>query len=130
MVSRKSCVFRRLKLLQKLGKKLCLRLKKRVSLSVYRITWAGHLVQLREGEFKRRYHMSKEKFDLLLMQCQEVHEFFRPLTLHQQQHAEYWTESIESEHKMAVKLRWLSGGSYLDIHLCHGCSKGMVYTCV
>ena len=131
---KKSLVFlRRIRLLSKLSKTFFLGpAKTRQNLPVFRISWADHVAQLRKGEFKRRYRMSKEKFDYLLEQCAQVDPFFKPLTTEQCRLTKCATGSggIEPEHKLAVALRWLAGGSFLDIRLCHGIGKKTVYMCL
>ena len=97
-----------------------------------RVDWDSHVAHMRKGEFVRRYRMSEDKFDILLSQCQQQSDFFKPPNAKTEQHTRnmFGAASIDVRHKLAAALRWFAGGSYLDIRLCHGMSKEMMYKCV
>ena len=122
---------RRLQTLYKLQKSGTAK-KTRRNLPVHRVLWADHIATLREGEFARRYRMPKHKFDYLLLQCSQVDKFFLPLTPEQERKTKNTNGSsgLEPEHKLAITLRWLAGGNYLDIRLVHGCSLQTVHDCL
>ena len=105
---------------------------RRKNLPVVRTDWDDHLKTLRAGEFERRYRMDETKFTYLLDQCAEQSEFFRPLTPENRKlhHNLYGADPIDVRHKLAAALRWLAGGSYLDVRLVHGISRETLYTCV
>ena len=97
-----------------------------------RKSWSAHLAELCPGEFKRRYRMSAERFNVLLEEVAKQHKFFRQLTpqqeaLHRNFHG---CAGIDPRHKLAVAIRWFAGGSHMDIRLVHGMSKAAVYHCM
>ena len=106
--------------------------KRRQNLPNARPAWDDHLKTLRPGEFERRYRMDEKKFHSLLDQCAEQSEFFQecgPMKRRIHQNC-YGCDPIDVRHKLAATLRWLAGGSYLDVRLVHGMSREMLYACV
>ena len=106
--------------------------KRRKNLPIKRTDWHVHLETLRHGEFERRYRMSETKFKFLLEQCAEHSEFFQECgpekrRLHR---CCYGCDPIDVRHKLGAALRWLAGGSYLDVRLVHGMSREELYACV
>ena len=76
--------------------------------------------------------MSMHKFTFLLKELQDVHQFFRPVdtkgkVLHR---SLYGCDPIDPRHKLAVAIRWMAGGSYLDIRLVHGMATKTMYDCI
>ena len=102
---------------------------KQKNLPVFRKDWDEHVLSLRGEEFERRYLMPQEKFDYLLEQCAAQSTFFCCLNEEQRRlhRCCYGCDPVDVRHKLAAALRWMSGGSYLDIRLVHGLSR--TYTC-
>ena len=101
-------------------------------MSIARMDWDFHVTTLRPGEFCRRHRMSEEKFMFHLIPIQEQTEFFRELTPEKRRlhRCCYGVDPLDSRHKLAAALRWIAGGSYLDIRLVHGMSQSMLHSCI
>lgn len=87
-----------------------------------RLNWSEHVAKLlHEGSFNATYRMSHEAFNTLLA-------FLCPMiTPNLVKALNSCDEEIYPEMVMAVGLRWLSGGSYLDIKNVYGISTPTVY---
>ena len=91
-----------------------------------RLLWEQHLAELRqEGEvaFRRLYRMKESSFFKLL-------SYIRPNLHSNEVMSELRTGGkgvITPELALHCLLRWLSGGSYLDIRLCAGMSASYFY---
>jgi hypothetical protein len=82
--------------------------------------WKRHVAR---GAFKRRLRMEKESFDLLLSY---IYEWL----LVNEQMANLRGGTIIPELCLYCTLRWLAGGSYLDISDVAGISKASFYRVV
>jgi len=89
-----------------------------------RLCWEDHLEKLQhEGMFSRTYRMSYEAFLKLLL-------FIRPsLQCRNGNSDQGGAELIRPEIVMAIALRWLAGGSYIDIRHAYFCSVTSIYRC-
>jgi DDE superfamily endonuclease len=89
-----------------------------------RLNWAEHLRKLQhEHAFNRTYRMSFTAFCKLL-------DLLRDdlMTMTDSQHGGYHdTDAVEPELIMAIGIRWLAGGSYVDIRHVYGCSVASVF---
>ncbi|KAI2492824.1 DDE superfamily endonuclease [Fragilaria crotonensis] len=89
-----------------------------------RLNWAEHVRKLHhEQAFDRTYRMSFEAFSTLL-------DLLRDdlTTMTATQHGgNHDTDPVEPELIMAIGIRWLAGGSYVDIRHVYGCSVPSVY---
>ena len=76
--------------------------------------------------------MPRAKFTELLDEVAQNSKFFQELTPDQETHSKNYNgcESVDPRHKLAAALRWMAGGSHLDIRLVHGMSKSMMYKCL
>ena len=99
---------------------------------LHRVDWDFHVLSLKHGEFERRYRMPFRKFNWLLRQLEKESDFFRPCNRKaaQRHRRFYGCDPVDVRHKLAVALRWLAGGSYLDSRLVHGMTTCMMYNCV
>jgi hypothetical protein len=90
----------------------------------HRLCWEEHLEKLQhEGMFSRTYRMSYEAFMKLLL-------FIRPKLLCRTGNpVQAGSELIKPEIVMAIALRWLAGGSYIDIRHAYFCSVPSIYRC-
>lgn len=87
-----------------------------------RLNWNEHVEKLLHEEyFNATYRMSHEAFTSLL---NFLHPMITPNLIKALNSCE---EAIYPEMVMAVGLRWLSGGSYIDIKNVYGISKSTVY---
>ena len=89
-------------------------------------SWAEHVGQLTEEEFRLRYRFTFEGFyELLDKICDD-------LLVHDEELAATakWGCVVEPETKLAMALRYLAGGSPLDLRLIYAVSKSYVYDCV
>jgi DDE superfamily endonuclease len=103
--------------------------KQRISFFVRdRIEWEDHVAKLlSEGEsaFARMYRMSHGSFTKL---CSILHPH---LTMNAEMSSLRTKKGpITTEIALHCLLRWMAGGSYLDIRLCAGVSKSSFYLCV
>ena len=76
-----------------------------------------------EHAFDRTYRMSVAAFYRLL-------DLLRDdlMTMNESQHGGYHdTDAVEPELIMAIGIRWLAGGSYVDIQHVYGCSIASVF---
>ena len=89
-------------------------------------SWAEHVGQLTEEEFRLRYRFTFEGFyELLDKICDD-------LLVHDEELAATakWGCVVEPETKLAMALRYLAGGSPLDLRLIYAVSKSYVYDCI
>jgi len=88
-----------------------------------RVEWV-HLQTVLQGvTFKRYYRLSKNTFQILLARI-------RPYLVKNEAMASLRGGVITPEIMLACTLRWLAGGSYLDIVLVHGISVTGFRACV
>tara|TARA_B110000046_G_scaffold177123_1_gene203556 strand:+ start:224 stop:1549 length:1326 start_codon:yes stop_codon:yes gene_type:complete len=89
-------------------------------------SWTEHVGQLTEDEFKLRYRFTFEGFYQLLDKIRD------DLLVHDLEQAAIakWGRVVEPETKLAIALRYLAGGSPLDLRLIYAVSKSYVYDCV
>lgn len=81
-----------------------------------RLSWLLHVAKLQheEGEFERTYHMSLRAYNKLLDLLRDS------ITLDHSKAG--GSDLILPELVVAIGLRWLAGGSYIDIRHAYGCS--------
>ena len=89
-------------------------------------SWADHLALLTEKEFKERYRLDWSAFHDLLKLIRD------DIMVQDEKQARYakWGYLVEPEVKLAIALRYLAGGSHLDLRLIYHVSSSYVYTCV
>ena len=89
-------------------------------------SWDDHLGRLNEDEFKQRYRLTWPAFQKLLDVIRS------DLTVMDQKQARLAKcgELVPPEVKLAIALRFLAGGSPLDLQLLYHVSKSYVYKCV
>ena len=93
-----------------------------------RMEWDYHLEQLHRespGSFDRLYRMSLSSFRKL---CLLIDPFVQVVEIKSNNRT--GKKSIGSEVVLHCLLRWLAGGSYLDIRLSAGISRPSVYVCI
>eukprot|EP00808_Paulinella_micropora_P017359 g52927.t1 len=84
--------------------------------------WETRVASLLDRRFKRRYRVTKEQFDTLLSRlrpelevaCAKAHCY----------------ASVAPELQLSMTLRFLAGGSYLDIADLHGVAESTFYKCL
>lgn len=93
---------------------------------VSQFSWTDHVLGLTEREFKMRYRLDFDAF-------RELVKIIRPdLTVSSQEQARRakWGQVVRPESKVAIALRFLAGGSPLDLKLIYDVSISYVYYCV
>eukprot|EP00808_Paulinella_micropora_P010168 g38690.t1 len=88
----------------------------------HRMDWETRVASLSDRRFKRRYRVTKEQFDTLLSRlrpelevaCAKAHCY----------------ASVAPELQLSMNLRFLAGGSYLDIADLHGVGESTFYKCL
>jgi hypothetical protein len=88
--------------------------------------WEEHVTRFSEAEFKLRYRFTFDAFT-------ELVELLRAdLSVSDEKQAKHakWGTVIQPETKLAMALRFLAGGSPLDLKLIYDVSKSYVYHCV
>ena len=89
-----------------------------------RLDWFKHVGSIDERLFTRAYRLSPATFDELL-------DKIRPALEKNETQAQRSSSSrIEPETRLAATLRYLAGGSYLDICFTHGIATPSFYDCV
>jgi len=89
-----------------------------------RLDWFKHVGSIDERLFTRAYRLSPATFDELLNKI-------RPALEKNETQAQRSSSSrIEPETRLAATLRYLAGGSYLDICFTHGIAIPSFYDCV
>ena len=89
-------------------------------------SWLDHLARLTPDEFRLRYRLDYDTFDVLLRQIRSELE---PSNEKQARRAK-WGHLVEPEVKLAVTLRFLAGGMVEDLRMIYHMSKAYVYECV
>ena len=87
--------------------------------------WADHVARLSELEFKQRYRLTFDAF-------YEMLDSIKPALTVDEKMAKVTKNGhvVEPEVKLAIALRFLAGGSPLDLCLIYHVSKSHVYDCV
>eukprot|EP00808_Paulinella_micropora_P004375 g41034.t1 len=88
----------------------------------HRMDWETRVASLSDRRFTRRYRVTKEQFDTLLSRllpelevaCAKAHSY----------------ASVAPELQLSMTLRFLAGGSYLDIADLHGVGESTFYKCL
>jgi hypothetical protein len=89
-----------------------------------RLHWEEHLRKLHhEQKFDRTYRMSYSAYCKLLDLLRD--DLMTACTGQRGGYAD--TDSMEPELIMAIGIRWLAGGSYIDIRHVYGCSVASVF---
>lgn len=89
-----------------------------------RLHWPTHRAQLSSSEFQRYYRLDKETFDVLL-------ERLRPLLAVDEAMAMRGSSGpVSPELQLSMTLRFLAGGSYLDLILLHGVHRSTFFKAV
>jgi len=90
-----------------------------------RIDWESHVANMTEKEFRRFYRMKPKVFYEIL------HDIAHKIKKNEQMgYVSTTSGCVEPRVRLAVALRFLAGGSYLDISKLFGVSENNVYTCV
>jgi hypothetical protein len=90
-----------------------------------RLSWDQHVEKLQhEGMFSRTYRMTHSAFLKLLSLIGPKLSFDTGLSKQTR-----GAEVIQPEVVMAIALRWLAGGSYIDIRHAYFCSAASIYRC-
>ena len=86
-------------------------------------SWEDHLLRLTEAEFKLRYRLNFDSFMDLL------HILRADLVVSNEKQARFakWGQLVMPEVKLAMALRFLAGGSPLDLKLIYHVSTSFVY---
>ena len=89
-------------------------------------SWEDHVARLTEPEFKQRYRLNWDSFQDLLRLIRD------DISVEDEQKARHakWGAIIKPEVKLAIALRYLAGGSHLDLRLIYHVSSSFVYSCV
>ena len=89
------------------------------------LSWDPHVEKLQhEGMFSRTYRMTHEAFLKLLSLIGPILSLDTGLSK-----STRGAEVIQPEVVMAIALRWLAGGSYIDIRHAYNCSAAYIYRC-
>jgi len=80
-----------------------------------RMNWSERVATLTDAEFMRTYRVDKVLFNELLEKIRQPLEIAEPAMARN-------SEPVSPELKLSMTLRWLAGGSYLDIYQMHGVS--------
>ena len=90
-------------------------------------SWEAHLQRLDEEEFKRRYRLDFDSFNVLLERLRPELELTGKAAL--QAKRGNFGVVISPEVKLAIALRYLAGGDVLDLKLIYKVSRSYVYKC-
>ena len=89
-----------------------------------RISWEDHVTLLQhENMFSRTYRMSLSAFNNL------VQVLYPRICFNLKKAMNSCGEPISPQIVIAIGLRWLAGGSYLDIKTCYSVSSRSIYRC-
>ena len=91
-------------------------------------SWELHVRRFNEEEFRRRYRMDFDSFNVLLERLRPHLEHSGKAKL--QELRGNSGVVVSAEVKLAIALRYFAGGDVLDLMLIYGVSKPHVYTCV
>ena len=89
-------------------------------------SWATHVRNMKESEFKLRYRVGSESFQTLL-------RLLAPKLAVENERQACNSRSgkpVELATRLAIALRYFAGGDPLDLYLIYGVSKACVMTCV
>lgn len=92
------------------------------SKSRVRMDWQARKDSLTDREFKRTYRISKETFDKVLAAIRDQLQPKSPEKARQDLHG-----AVQPELLLSMTLRFLAGGSYLDIYQMHGVGASTMY---
>lgn len=88
------------------------------------MVWSDRLRVLSDNAFKRRYRMPKHTFAVL---CADLAE---PMAEKHMELGQRLPRGVSIEVQVSAVVRWLAGGSYLDIVDIHGISHSVLYYCI
>ena len=93
------------------------------------LDWPAHSAKLEQrGRFRRYYRTPLSKFSVLAAALRAKEESFFAVGA---QHSVSWaTAPFSAELRLSMTLRYLAGGSYMDIALHHGCGFNAVHPLV
>ena len=91
-----------------------------------RFSWTDHLLRLTESEFKLRYRLDFDAFSTLV---RIIREDLKVSSETLARNAK-WGKLVWVQTKLAIALRFLAGGSPLDLKLIYDVSVSYVYHCV
>jgi hypothetical protein len=95
------------------------------SRSRVRMDWEKRLASLTDAEFKRTYRMSKETFNMVLEKIRSEIEAVNPNKARGDLHG-----PVPAELVLSMTLRYLAGGSYLDIYQMHGVGRSTLFAAI
>ena len=92
----------------------------------HHFTWREHVLRLTEAEFKLRYRLDFDSFMQLVTSIRPA------ICVSNEKQAKYakWGQLVAPETKVAIALRYLAGGSPLDLKLIYDVSRSYVYHCL
>jgi hypothetical protein len=93
-----------------------------------RLEWEVHVTELLEEDHLAFYQLYRMQHASFMKLCSLIHPFIS--TDEKMSQVRTGKGPITTEIALHCLLRWLSGGSYLDIRLCAGLSKSSFYFCV
>ena len=87
-----------------------------------RLNWKEHVDFLTNREFRRYYKLSKENFEMTATR----------LAPHLQKHMPKASNDapVSKQIQLAVTIRWLAGGNYMDIMMVHKISSTSFWRCI
>ena len=86
------------------------------------MVWEDRVASLTADEFKRTYRMPKATFDFVLERIRRRITSKAPKKARRDTHG-----PVPAELLLSMALRFLAGGSYLDIYQMHGVGKSTLY---
>jgi hypothetical protein len=87
-----------------------------------RMVWKDRVDSLTDAEFKRTYRMTLDTFNAVLDQIRSKISRKDPKKSRRDLHG-----AVAAELQLSMTLRYLAGGSYLDIYQMHGVSRTTFY---
>ena len=92
----------------------------------HHFSWSEHVLRLTEAEFKLRYRLDFDSFMELVSWIRSA------ISVSNEKQAKFakWGQLVAPETKVAMALRYLAGGSPLDLKLIYDVSKSYVYHCL
>jgi hypothetical protein len=87
-----------------------------------RMVWENRVASLTPQEFKRTYRMSLKTFNFVLERIRRRITSKAPKKARRDTHG-----AVPAELLLSMTLRFLAGGSYLDIYQMHGVGKSTLY---
>jgi hypothetical protein len=90
-----------------------------------RMVWEDRVASLTADEFKRTYRMSAATFNFVLERIRKRITSKAPKKARRDTHG-----PVPAELLLSMALRFLAGGSYLDIYQMHGVGKSTMFHCI